>query len=223
MIDLSLQKITISTSVGIFYPQIETFETMASATAAYDTWTYAEQDSMNTLIFQLMIFPFNEFTSINRKYQSLSELVAQLGGILHILVMIGAVIVKLELRYKRTIYFSEKLYIFEQPKKKREDGPSLTYMTNSNVIQLTKIPSNSKITQNNLNIVKDEVIPKTSVNKEEYKIRMSPIIKRKILDDEEVDINLENLENPLPNIIKREESSKNEKNLNTKKSVIDNM
>ena len=202
MLDLSLQKVVVSTDVGFISSQIEHFETLTFGTEANDVWTYDQQSGLNnTYIFQFMIFPYNQYMSIERNYQSLSQCLAQIGGIINVLMMICAAIVNLELRYNKIKYFAEGLYIFDDQKKNNEEE---------------RIPQE---------LAEGEVIKKY----EFAKFTSSPYLRKITLDNEKVNVILEspikadtkmgeNLESPLSKNIKIEESSQKEKTPNIENS-----
>lgn len=146
-------------------------------------------------IYSVLFYPSDVQSATTRKYQSFSDLLAQLGGILNFLISFGFFVAKIENHYNLTKLFSNELYIFQKTKDNEQE----------NAMKITNIFSNDTERHPNFEQNKANILCKDNENAEN-----APLEKVKKIDYIGAKTVLDDI--PLPESLKNiEEKEKNEK------------
>lgn len=115
---------------GIYFEDIKCFETFHQSDVVYDRNILNENDRTN---FQVTFYANNVKTLVSISYQKIQDLLAEVWGMLHLIIILGHFLAKLEHRFNFIRIASNELFIFQRLKKSKIKVPQATFLEHSTI------------------------------------------------------------------------------------------
>lgn len=135
----------ISTDDGFIFGNHNTLSSYQHGSIEVDL--FSSDNTANNDIKQTYIFYLSDLENITtRRYQTFQQLLAQMGGIVHFLMVFGYFLAKIENRYNLLKLFSNEMFIFQRINKKPTKKNSLPMKMKPNLLNSQRQPNLQKET-----------------------------------------------------------------------------
>ncbi len=144
-VELYMKNSLITTDDGFFFESLKVIESFIQGEIETDVSLVQSEENV---IYCLSIYSSNFQTNVQRNYQKIQSLLAQLGGICNLLFLFGLTLCKFENHYNLVSLLSNELFIF--PTLQKKSNLTKKYLTSNKSHELiipNKISENERLKQ----------------------------------------------------------------------------